>query len=221
MSSLGARTHTHTDMTGRKELNELLPQTLRIRCLKSCSLRACRSSSVHFSFFCREIMREIWPEFCGKLSDQNKGSKNSENISEHFSWEFRSSKTFFVQTSFCGCHPNRTFQTRIRSVSKQRRRVLRFQDASTHNVFCRSMESTISPSLFLESEKTPKEIQHNDLFFAPLSPFKILCVCVFPSFQREKQPERKEFQELKAPKKGGFRHGILGEIFVFGVSFRP
>ena len=50
----------------------------------------------------------------------------------------------------------------------------------------------------IQSEKTPKEIQHKDLFF---SPFKILCVCVFPTFQREKQPEHKEFQGLKAPRR--------------------
>ena len=31
----------------------------------------------------------------------------------------------------------------------------------------------------------------------------------------------KEFQGLKVPKKGGFRHGILGEIFVFGCLFGP
>ena len=39
-------------------------------------------------------------------------------------------------------------------------------------------------------KKTPKEIQHKDLFYAPFSPhFKIPCVCAFPAFQREKQPE--------------------------------
>ena len=44
----------------------------------------------------------------------------------------------------------------------------------------------------------------------------------FPAFQGEKQPEHKEFRRgLKAPKKGGFRHGILGEIFVFGCLVSP
>ena len=39
--------------------------------------------------FSREILREIWREFCRIFSDtQNKGgSKNSVKISEHFSWE--------------------------------------------------------------------------------------------------------------------------------------
>ena len=37
--------------------------------------------------------------------------------------------------------------------------------------------------------------------------------------EKNKQPEHKEFQGLKAPKKGGFRHRILGEIFVFGCLF--
>ena len=59
-------------------------------------------------------------------------------------------------------------------------------------------------------------------FFQPLSqPFQILCVYIFVTFQRETQPEHKEIRGLKAPKKGGFRHGILGEIFVFGCLFRP
>ena len=42
-------------------------------------------------------------------------------------------------------------------------------------------------------------------------------VFVFFLHVKEKtQPEHKEFRGLKAPKKSGFRHRILGEIFVFG-----
>ena len=51
------------------------------------SWRSCRSSSVNFFLiFGREILREIWREFCGIFSDpQNKGSKISGKTSEHFS----------------------------------------------------------------------------------------------------------------------------------------
>ena len=51
---------------------------------------------------CREILWEIWLEFCGIFSDpQNKGSTFSGKISEHFCGKFRNSKKYFVQTSFC------------------------------------------------------------------------------------------------------------------------
>ena len=74
-----------------------------------------------------------------------------------------------------------------------------------------------------ESEKnTQRNLTQRCLFLPPPSPpGKILCVCVFFTFQREKQPEHKEFQGLTAPKRGLFRHGILGEIFVFGCLFGP
>ena len=48
-----------------------------------------------------------------------------------------------------------------------------------------------------------------------------MCLRFFPKFQRDKQPEHKESQGLKAPKAGGFRHGIFGEIFVFGCLLGP
>ena len=73
-----------------------------------------------------------------------------------------------------------------------------------------------------ERKKTPKEIQHRICFLtSPLPPSKFF-VCAFSANVREiKQPEHKEFHWLKAPKKGGFGHGILGEIFVFGCLFGP
>ena len=41
----------------------------------------------------REVLREIWWEFCGIFSDtQNKGWEISGKISEHFSWENSSLK---------------------------------------------------------------------------------------------------------------------------------
>ena len=78
-------------------------------------------------------------------------------------------------------------------------------------------------AIFFKSRaKSTQRNQHKYLFLAPLSPFKILCVAVFSYIlKREKRPEHKEFQGLKAPDKGGFRHGILGEIFVFGCLFGP
>ena len=70
----------------------------------------------------------------------------------------------------------------------------------------------------LGCEKQKKTKQANTkIFFCPSRPpFKNLCVCDFLHFKEKTQPEHKEFRGLKAPKKGGFRHGILGEIFVFG-----
>ena len=41
----------------------------------------------------------------------------------------------------------------------------------------------------------------------------------FLYFKERTQPKHKEFRGLKAPKKGGFGHGILAEIFVFGCFF--
>ena len=74
----------------------------------------------------------------------------------------------------------------------------------------------------LESEKKrPKKSNTKICFLPPYPPFKILCVCVFPTFQSEKQPENKNFRGWRPLKEGGFRHGILGEIFVFGCLFRP
>ena len=57
---------------------------------------------------------------------------------------------------------------------------------------CTSKYSFCFPRI--ESEKTPKEIQHTDFFFVPLSPLRNF-------FVSAKQAKHKEFQGLKAPKR--------------------
>ena len=73
--------------------------------------------------------------------------------------------------------------------------------------------------------KSEKNTQRNltQRFFSPppRPPSKFFVFAFFLHFKEKTQPEHKEFPGLKAPKKGGFRHGILGEIFVFGCLFRP
>ena len=54
--------------------------------------------------------------------------------------------------------------------------------------------------LLVRDQKTPKEIQHKDLFLPPSPPFKILCGA-FSYISKRNQPEHKEFQGLKAPKR--------------------
>ena len=74
-----------------------------------------------------------------------------------------------------------------------------------------------------ERKKHPKK-SNTKIFFCPPPPppVKIFCVCIsYLHFKQKTQPEHKEFRGLKAPKKGGFRHRILGEIFVFWMSFFP
>ena len=72
------------------------------------------------------------------------------------------------------------------------------------------------------NKKHPKK-SNTKIFFRPphRPPSKIFVFAFFLYFKEKTQHEHKEFRGLKAPKKGGFGHGILGEIFVFGCPFRP
>ena len=84
------------------------------------------------SIFCREIWRDIWRGFCRIFSDpQNKGSKVSGKISEHFLREFVPRKTiprasFVLQT----CHPKNNYTQRTATVSKKLPSVSRRADVS-------------------------------------------------------------------------------------------
>ena len=73
-----------------------------------------------------------------------------------------------------------------------------------------------------ENRERPKKSNTKICFLPPSPPpSKFFVFALFPTFQRKEMAEHKEFQRLKAPKNGGFGHGILGEIFVFGCLFGP
>ena len=73
----------------------------------------------------------------------------------------------------------------------------------------------------LKRKNTQRNLTQWLCFCPPRPPSKFFCVWFFLHFKEKTQPEHKEFRGLKAPKKGGFRHVILGEIFVFGCLLRP
>ena len=72
-----------------------------------------------------------------------------------------------------------------------------------------------------ESGKKPKKSNTKICFLPPSPPFKILCVCVFPTFQREKQAEHKEFRGLKASKGRWIQAWDSWWNPCVWVSFRP
>ena len=79
------------------------------------------------------------------------------------------------------------------------------------------LRGSVQLSDFRERKTHPKKSNTKICFLPTSPPFKILCVCVFPTFQREKQPEHKEFQGLKAPSKVDSGMGFLVKSLCLGV----
>ena len=83
--------------------------------------------------------------------------------------------------------------------------------------------SPLLPLTSIKNEKkknTQRNLTQRFFFFPPpRPPSKFFVFAFFLDFKEETQPEHKEFRRLKAPKKGEFGHGTLGEIFVFGCLF--
>ena len=73
----------------------------------------------------------------------------------------------------------------------------------------------------VESEKKhPKKIPNKD-FLPPLPPSRLFVFAFFPAFSREKHAEHKEFQGLKAPKRGWIKAWDSWWNLCVWVSFRP
>ena len=61
-----------------------------------------------------------------------------------------------------------------------------------------------------KKKKHPKKSNTKIFCLPPLAlPSKFFVFALFLHFEEKTQPEHKEFRGLKAPNKGGFRHGIF------------
>ena len=73
--------------------------------MKIFEISPCAPAEAHGHFFLisgREILREIWRDFCGISSDpQNEGSQISGKFRNIFREKIRASKKHFVPTSLC------------------------------------------------------------------------------------------------------------------------
>ena len=77
--------------------------------------------------------------------------------------------------------------------------------------------------LLVESKKNHPKKSNTQISFlpSPLSPpSKFFVFVFFLHFKEKNSPNTKNFRGWR-PLKGGFRHGILGDIFVFGCLFGP